>query len=267
MIARLADQLGVPRSDRNRLLLAAGYAPEGEPDERDCAAIESRGKTVKGAVRAREAAIDAARARTIAAADEARRQLERDLHDGAQQRFVLASLTLKRAAAGARGTPAEPLLAEALEQLRQGLAELRDLAHGLHPALLDSRGLAAALEDLAVRAPLPVELRVSRDRLAPAVEAAIYFTITEALTNVIKHAHATHARVAVDIAESTVAAEIADDGIGGADTAAGSGLRGLADRLDAIGGKLTITSPRGAGTLVRARAPRALTREPHPEAV
>jgi signal transduction histidine kinase len=257
MIARLANQLGVPRSERNRLLLAGGYAPGDDPDD----ATINYGATVDSAIRGREA-IDAARARPTAAGDEARRQLERDLHDGAQQRFVLVSLTLKRAAARARGTPAEPLLAEALKQLQQGLAELRDLAHGLHPAALASHGLAAALEDLAARSPLPVELRVSRDRVAPPVEAAIYFTIAEALTNVVKHAHATHARVTVDVLENAVGAEIADDGVGGADTAAGSGLRGLANRLDAIGGTLTINSPRGAGTLVRAHAPRAPTRQP-----
>jgi signal transduction histidine kinase len=247
-------------------LPAGGHAPEPDHDHLDRAPINSAGEAADGAFLAREAAIDPTRARIIAAADEARRQVERDLHDGAQQRFVLASLTLKRAAARARGTAAESLLAEAFEQLQQGLTELRDLAHGRHPAVLSSRGLAAALEDLAARSPLPVELRVTRDRFAPAVEAAIYFTIAETLTNVVKHAHATHARVTVDIAEGTVAAEIADDGIGGADTAAGSGLRGLADRLDAIGGKLTINSPCDGGTLVRAHAPRALPwdRGPNP---
>jgi signal transduction histidine kinase len=238
MIARLADQLRVPPSDRDQLLLAGGYAP---------------------------APIDAARARTIAAADEARRQLERDLHDGAQQRFVLASLLLKRAAARARGTRAESLLAEALEQVQRGIAELRDLAHGIHPAVLTTGGLAAALEDLAARSPLPIELRVPRERVAPAVEAAIYFTIAEALTNVAKHAHASHVQVTVHIAGATVAAEIADDGVGGATGAAGSGLHALADRLDAIGGKLTIHSPRGTGTLVRAHAPRALPWDPNRE--
>jgi signal transduction histidine kinase len=206
--------------------------------------------------------VDAVRARTFAAADETRRQLERDLHDGAQQHFVLASLTLQRATARARGTPAESLLAEAVEQLQQGLAELRDLAHGIHPAVLGSHGLAAALEGLAARTSLPVELRVSRDRVAPAVEATIYFTVAEALTNVVKHAHATRARVIVDIAEDTVGAEIADDGIGGAGTSAGSGLRGLADRADAIGGSLTVHSPRGGGTRVLLHVPRALS--PHP---
>jgi signal transduction histidine kinase len=165
----------------------------------------------------------------VAAADEARRRLERDLHDGAQQRFVLATVCLKRAAARARGTPAEPLVDEAFQQVQQGLAELRDLARGIHPAVLSERGLAAALTGLAARSPLPVVLRVTTQRATPSVEAAIYFTVAEALTNVDKHARATRASVTIDIAERTITAEIADDGIGGAGTTAGSGLRGLAD--------------------------------------
>jgi signal transduction histidine kinase len=263
MITRLADQLRIPRAERRQLLLAGGYAPADDADDRDRAPISAPGEAGDGT--ACEAAIIAARVAAAAAADQARRQLERDLHDGAQQRFVLALLTLRRAAAHAHGTPAEPLLAEAFEQLRQGLAELRDLAHGLHPAVLDSLGLAAAVENLAARSPLPVELRISRDRVAPAVEGAIYFTIAEALTNVVKHAHATRARVTIDSADGVVTAEIADDGIGGADMAAGSGLRGLADRLEAIGGRLTISSPSGTGTLVRAHAPRAVPRNPRPD--
>jgi signal transduction histidine kinase len=198
--------------------------------------------------------IDASRARLLAAADEARRRLERDLHDGAQQRLVLASIWLKRAAARARGTAAEPLVDAAFQQLQQGLAELRDLAHGIHPAALSERGLAAAVSGLAARSPVPVELRVTTRRAAPSVEAAIYFTVAEALTNIGKHAQATRAAVTIDIVERTVVAEIADDGIGGA-TTDGSGLRGLADRLDALGGTLSIDSPRGGPTRIRARAP------------
>jgi signal transduction histidine kinase len=204
--------------------------------------------------------IEASRARLLAAADEARRRRERDLHDGAQQRFVLATVWLKRAAARARGTPAESLVDEAFQQLQQGLAELRDLAHGIHPAVLSERGLAAALTGLAARSPLPVELRVTTQRARPTVEAAIYFTVAEALTNVGKHAQATHASVTIDIADSTITAEIADDGVGGANTTAGSGLRGLADRIDALGGTLSIDSPRGGPTTIHARAPLP----PHP---
>ena len=201
------------------------------------------------------AEVEASRARIVIAADEARKRLERDLHDGAQQRFVLASLWLKGAAVQAHGTPAEPFVAEAVEQLQHGLAELRDLAHGIHPAVLSERGLAAALEGLARRSPLPLELRITRERVARAVETAIYFTVVEALTNVAKHAQATHATVTIEIDDGALIAQIADDGIGGASATAGSGLRGLADRLDALGGTLSIESPRGGPTIIRARAP------------
>jgi len=201
--------------------------------------------------------IDASRARIVAATDEARRRLERDLHDGAQQRFVIAALALERAAARATGTPAEPLVAEALEQVRHGLAELRELAHGIHPAVLSERGLAAALAGLVARSPLPVELRVSPERAAPTVEAAIYFTVAEALTNITKHAHATGASVTVGATDGVLVAEIVDDGVGGARPTAGSGLRGLGDRMEAVGGTLSVESPPGGGTLIRAQAPRA----------
>jgi signal transduction histidine kinase len=188
----------------------------------------------------------------VATADEVRRRLERDLHDGAQQRFVLAALWLGRAAQRAEGTPAEAFVAKAYEELQLGLAELRDLAHGIHPAVLSERGLAAALESLARRSPVPVELRVTRERVAPEVESAIYFTVAEALTNVARHAQATRASVTVAIAHGGLTAVIADDGVGGARPSPGSGLSGLADRLDAIGGALSIESPRGGPTSIRA---------------
>jgi signal transduction histidine kinase len=199
--------------------------------------------------------IQASRARILATADEGRRRLERDLHDGAQQRLVLASMWLKRAAVRVRGTPAEPLVTEAQAQLQEGLAELRDLARGLHPAVLSERGLAAALEALAARSPLPVDLHLRCERAAAWAEAAIYFTVAEALTNVAKHAQATHVSVAIDCADGMLVAEIADDGLGGARPAAGSGLQGLADRLEAVGGTLSVDSPPDAGTRIRARAP------------
>ncbi|MGZ8632600.1 MAG: PAS domain-containing protein [Solirubrobacteraceae bacterium] len=204
---------------------------------------------------ARTEELRASRVRIVEAGDAARRRIERDLHDGAQQRLVLVSLTLKRAEARARGTAAEPLLAEASEQLREGLAELRDLAHGIHPAVLGEHGLAAALDGLVARSPIPVDLRVTPQRATPAVEAAIYFTIAEALTNVAKYAQATQASIAIEIEDGTLVAEVTDDGVGGASMAAGSGLRGLEDRLDAIGGTLTVHSRAGAGTTIRACAP------------
>jgi PAS domain S-box-containing protein len=204
---------------------------------------------------ARSDELRASRARIVQAADAARRKIERDLHDGAQQSLVLASLTLRRAQSKVSGTAAEDLVTEASGQLQQGLAELRDLAHGIHPAVLSERGLAPALESLVTRSPVPVDLRVPPERAAPAVEAAIYFTVAEALTNVAKYARASHASVSVEVDDGTLVAEVTDDGVGGADTGNGSGLRGLVDRLDAIGGTLAVESPPGAGTTIRACAP------------
>ena len=203
---------------------------------------------------ARSAAIEASRTRIVEAADEARRRIERDLHDGAQQRLVVACLTLRRAAALAPANGAEPLLLEALEHVQQGLEDLRELAHGIHPTVLTEHGLVAALEGLAARASVPVELTVEADALPPPVESALYFTVAEALTNVAKHAQAASAVVDVRRQEGTVQAEVRDDGAGGA-SAAGSGLRGLADRLEALGGSLEVESPPGRGTVVRARLP------------
>ena len=197
--------------------------------------------------------IHASRARIVAAADEARRRLERDLHDGAQQRLVLASLTLTQAQAQARGTPAEQLVVEARDHLQQALTELRDLARGIHPAALSERGLAAALEDLVATSPVPVDLQVLERRVAPAAEAAIYFTVAEALTNVAKHAHATLVSVQIDVEGGELVARVADDGVGGALVTEGSGLPGLYDRLNAIGGTLTVDSPPGDGTTIIAR--------------
>jgi signal transduction histidine kinase len=199
--------------------------------------------------------IHASRARILEAADEARRRLERDLHDGAQQRLVLAGIRLKEAQAEARGTLAERLVADAFELVQQGLTELRDLARGIHPAALSERGLAAALENLVAASPVPVDLRVLDGRVAPAVEAAIYFTVAEALTNVAKHSHATLVSVQVEVEDSEIIARVADDGVGGVRVTAGSGLTGLYDRLDAIGGTLTVESPPGAGTTICARIP------------
>jgi len=201
------------------------------------------------------AEVDCSRARVAAAADEARKQLERDLHDGAQQRFVSASLWLKRAAEVARGTPAERFVTEAYEEIQQGLAELRDLAGGIHPGQLTERGLGPALQGLAGRSPLPVELRVTSERAAPAVEAAIYFTVAEALTNVARHAQATRAAVTIEASGGMLTAEVADDGVGGACASGGSGLSGLGDRLSRLGGTLSVESPPGGPTRIAARVP------------
>jgi signal transduction histidine kinase len=198
------------------------------------------------------------RARVIAAADAERRRLERDLHDGAQQRLVSLSLTLRmaeqRAAKG--DDEAVELLRRAGDEAGHALAELRDLARGIHPAILTNRGLAAALDDLAGRATVPVEvLGVPDDRLPDAVEAAAYFVVSECLANASKHAEASVASVRVESDGETVLVEVADDGIGGVELNGGSGLEGLDDRIGALDGRLDITSPRGGGTRVAARIP------------
>ena len=204
---------------------------------------------------ARAEALRESRARIVHAGDEARRRLERDLHDGAQQRLIVSLMALRRAANDVQAPTASTFLGQGIEHLELGLAELRELAHGIHPSHLTEHGLAHAVQLLAKRAPLPVEVDVPEDRLPQAVETALYFTIAEGLTNVAKYAEASGARVRVVVDDGVVTAEVTDDGRGGADPASGSGLRGLADRLEAIGGLLEVESPRGGGTVVRSRVP------------
>jgi PAS domain S-box-containing protein len=208
-------------------------------------------------------ALEASRARIVEAGDAARRRLERNLHDGAQQRLVSLALTLRLARAKAQEDPAAAttLLAAAGDELNEALKELRELAHGLHPALLAERGLGPALEALAARASFPVELAVGvGERLPEPVEAAAYYLASEALANAAKHADPSSATVSVRREDDAVLVEIADDGPGGADVAGGSGLRGLIDRIEALGGTLQIESPRGGGTRLLARLPEPATR-------
>jgi PAS domain S-box-containing protein len=203
----------------------------------------------------------ASRARIVRAADDSRRKLERDLHDGAQQRLVALSVALGLASAKLPSDPesASAILADAREELARALEELRELARGIHPAVLTERGLAAAIGALVARAPLPVDLELADDRLPPAVEAALYYVVAESLTNVVKYAGATSARVRLEASGgSVVAAEVSDDGVGGADPARGSGLRGLADRVEALDGRLIVDSPPGGGTRVRVEVPVAV---------
>jgi PAS domain S-box-containing protein len=200
----------------------------------------------------------ASRARIVTAGDVERRRLERNLHDGAQQRLVTLALYLRLALAKVESDPAaaRAALTEANDELALALDELRELARGLHPAVLTDRGLRAAVEMLAGRAPVPVEIaEVPDERLPEPVEAAAYYLIAEALTNVAKYAQASAVRVRVAAADGSVAVEVSDDGIGGADPSAGSGLRGLADRVEALGGRLEVMSSPGAGTSLRARIP------------
>jgi len=199
----------------------------------------------------------ASRARILESEDEARRKFERDLHDGAQQRLVSVALRLRMLDANLGDDPrsAEELRV-ARRELDDALGELRELARGLHPTVLSERGLGAALEGLANRAPVPVEpLEVPEERLPERVEAAAFFVVSEALTNVARYAGATHSSVRVKREDGAAVVEITDDGAGGADPSRGSGLRGLADRVAALDGRLAIESPPGAGTAIRAWIP------------
>jgi PAS domain S-box-containing protein len=198
----------------------------------------------------------ASRARLVTAADEARRQVVRDLHDGAQQRLVhtIVSLKLAKRAFGAGDGKAEGLVREALQHAERSNAELRELAHGILPAILTRGGLRAGVDAVVSRLDLPVRVDVLPDRFPSEIEASAYFIVAEALTNVMKHSHATRAEVRASVQDRTLHVEVHDDGIGGAD-AGGHGLVGMADRVTALGGRLTVESPRGNGTLVAATLP------------
>jgi GAF domain-containing protein len=195
----------------------------------------------------------ASRARIVAAADQERRRVVRDLHDGAQQRLVHTIVTLKLARQAQR-RPASELVSEALEHAERAIVELRELSHGILPAVLTRGGLRAGVETLAARMPLPVGVTVSADRLPAVVEATAYFVVAEALTNVAKHARATSATVLAHAHDDTLRLEVRDDGVGGARTD-GGGLVGLADRLAVLDGQLRVESPAGGGTLVAAEIP------------
>jgi signal transduction histidine kinase len=200
----------------------------------------------------------ASRARIVGAGDAERRRLERNLHDGAQQRLVSLALQLRltQSALERRPDSVLELLVEAQAELARALDELRELARGIHPAILTDRGLGPALEAILARAPLPVEiLDLPEERLPEPVEAAVYYVVAETVTNIAKHARAESATVSVKLARNTAHVVITDDGIGGADPAGGSGLRGLADRIEALDGGLRIESSPESGTRIEARIP------------
>jgi signal transduction histidine kinase len=208
-------------------------------------------------LRARVEELRRSRARIVEVAQTERRRLERDLHDGAQQRLVTLSLqlsTLERQLSD--HSDALPLLDEARRELDRSLRELRELARGIHPAVVTERGLGAALDGLASRASIPVELEVDLEARPPeAVELAAYYLVAESLTNVAKHAEASSARVEVTRRDGRLVVEVRDDGVGGASAEGGSGLRGLEDRVEALGGRVQMWSPKGAGTRIRAEIP------------
>ena len=198
------------------------------------------------------------RARIVEAGYAERRRVERDLHDGAQQRLVALAIDLRMARAKLDDDPATAakLLEDATHELAAATEELRELARGLHPPVLTDRGLVAALEALAGRSPLPVSVEADvTERAPPSAEAAAYFVVSEALTNVVRHAQAQHAVVRVDRVDGRLHVEVHDDGSGGANPANGSGLRGLSDRVAALDGSLVVESRSGGGTVVRAVIP------------
>jgi PAS domain S-box-containing protein len=209
-------------------------------------------------LQARLEELSASRARIVTAADVERRRLERNLHDGAQQHLVTVSLSLRLALMKLESDPAavRAALADADDELALALEELRELARGLHPAVLSDRGLRVAVSALAGRVPIRVEVTDIPDgRLPEPVEAAAYYLIAESLTNAMKHAQASAVRVQVAASSARVVVEVSDDGVGGADPAIGSGLRGLADRVEALKGALEVVSRAGGGTCVRAVIP------------
>ena len=222
------------------------------------AALALQNERLEAELRAKVQEVRASRERMLSIGLEERRRLERDLHDGAQQRLVSMALNMRLARAKLRDDPdaADRLLVGAGEELDAALEELRELARGIHPAVLTDRGLDTALETLARRAPVPVELEtLPGERLPEAVELAAYFVVAEALTNVAKYAEASRATVNVDRDNGRVVVSVTDDGVGGANPANGTGLRGLADRLAVIEGRLDVESERGRGTTITARIP------------
>ena len=257
-VATIIENRGAP--------LAAIVHEDSLEDERElvravgaAAKLALENERLDAELRAKVEELRSSRQRLVDAEFEGRRQLERDLHDGAQQRLVSLALSLRVARskldAGEAG-PAAKLLDDASQELELALGELRELARGIHPALLSDRGLEAALHSLAARAPLAVEVNdLPQSRLPDKVESAAYFVVAEALTNVAKYAQASHATVRVVQLNGRVVVEVSDDGVGGADPSKGSGLRGLNDRVSALDGRLALESTPGEGTTLMAWIP------------
>jgi signal transduction histidine kinase len=257
---------GVTLIDRDGVQVAAlvhDPALEDEPEllEAVCAAaaIALENGRLRAELIAHLDGVRESRARVIEAAQQERQRLERDLHDGAQQRLIALSLDISLLESKLEADPdTKAGLAQAKREIAMSLDELRDVARGLHPAVLSGHGLQVALESLAARASVPVRLAVRLDgdgRLAERVEVTAYYVVCECLANIAKHAEATSAGVEVARTAERLVVEVADDGVGGADPERGTGLRGLADRVEAIDGRLRVWTPRGGGTRVRAEIP------------
>jgi signal transduction histidine kinase len=227
-------------------------------DEEIRTQLTAENEQLTAELRAKVAELRASRTRIVEAGYEERRRVERDLHDGAQQRLVALTMSLRlvRGKIGADPDGAAELLDEAMAELDAATRELRELARGIHPAVLSDRGLEAAVGGLADRSSLPVQvLETPAERLPAPVESATYFVVAEALTNVARYARAQAVEVRVARDDGAVEVEVRDDGVGGADATGGTGLRGLEDRVAALDGELIVTSPEGRGTVVRARIP------------
>jgi signal transduction histidine kinase len=235
-------------ADERQMLSAAGAA----------AGLALENERLQAELRARVEELERSRERIIEAGLAERRKLERNLHDGAQQRLVALALTMRLARDRIEANPgaARELIVEAMRELESATAELRELARGIHPAILSDRGLPAAVKALAARMPVPVSLvETPSDRLSPLVEIASYYVVAEALTNVAKYADASSAEVRICKSNGSVTVEVSDDGVGGADPQQGSGLQGLADRVASLDGRLEVDSATGQGTTVRATIP------------
>jgi signal transduction histidine kinase len=241
--------------ERPALLRSAGAA----------ARLALENERLQAELRLQLAEVRASRVRIVTAGDEERRRLERDLHDGAQQRLLSLGLALQlvRAELGREANGAATLLGEAEAELAAALEELRRLAHGIHPAVLTEHGLGPAVKTLAARSPIPVEVeRLPVGQLPAPLEAAAYFVVSEALANAAKHSHASVVSVAVACDEGSLVVEVADDGVGGAAPRPGSGLAGLADRVQTLDGRLIVESEAGCGTRLRAKLPYAALASP-----
>jgi len=245
---RVAAILHAAELDTGRELVDAAAA---------AAALALDNERLKADLHARVEDLRVSRVRIVEAADAARRRIERDLHDGAQQHLVSLALDLRMLKAELREAELKGQVDALIEKLAVALDELRELARGIHPVVLTAQGLGPAVRALADRSPIPVDahVEVGDERLPPAIEAAAYFVVGEALTNVGKYAQAVRAEVTVRRTTHEVVVVVSDDGVGGADLRAGSGLRGLDDRLAALDGSLRVESPRGGGTRVEARIP------------
>jgi signal transduction histidine kinase len=251
----------IDRDDEHVAVLLHDAALKEEPALLDAvsaaAGMALENARLQAELRARLEELRGSRARIVEAAQGERQRLERNLHDGAQQRLVAISLELGRLETRVGGDPATMELVErAKREATESLRELRELARGIHPALVTDHGLTVALEALVARSAIPIDLDIQLDRRLPeAFEVAAYYVVAEGITNVAKYAGATTTRVTVRRSGGRAVVEVVDDGVGGADTRGGSGLRGLADRLEALGGRLRVWSPNGGGTRVRAEMP------------